>query len=133
MHLIFLGRQAQYETKVSDRDYEFLIGFRWSFAVSHPAGGLVYARRSVWVPNANINETVLMHHVVLARRAAEGDLTAVRPSLKHTSHHKDGDSLNNQRRNLCWATHAEQMERANRRGVRAVPLERPMWDEEIPF
>lgn len=125
MHLIFLGRQAQYETRVSDEDYEFLIGFRWSFAVSHPAGGLVYARRSVWVPNQNVNQTVLMHHVVLKRMKKE------RPSLRHTADHENGDSLCNERWNLRWATPEQQMR--NRRGVRARPLERPMWDEEIPF
>lgn len=133
MRRIFLGRHAQYEALVSDEDWEFLSGFSWSFGVSHPAGGLVYARRSVWVPGANYNRTVLMHHVVLERRAAEGDPTAIRPSKKHTADHGDGNSLNNQRRNLRWATHGEQMAKENRRGIRARPAEPPMWDEEIPY
>ena len=105
--------------------------FRWSFGVSHKHGGLVYARRSVWCPNARCNDTVLMHHDILDRRAKEGDLTAIRPSTKHTTDHEDGHSLNNQRWNLRWATPAEQMR--NRRGIRVQPTEPPMWDEDIPF
>jgi len=52
------------------------------------------------------------------------------PSRKHTVDHRDGDSLNNQRRNLRWATHAEQMAGPCRRGIKNLPRD-PLAD--IPF
>ena len=41
--LIVIGARAQYETQVSRDDYQYLLGFKWTFAVSHKNGGLVYA------------------------------------------------------------------------------------------
>lgn len=73
----------------------------WTFAVSHPRGSLVYARRSIRVGENNI--TVLMHHEVMARMGTP------RPSPRHTTHHRDGCALNNRRRNLTWRTPGEQM------------------------
>lgn len=124
MPTILIGARCQYETEVSPEDYAFLLTFKWTFAVSHKGGELVYARRSVW-ESGGYNRTILMHHVVMERAGL------VRPSRHHTADHRDGDSLNNRRRNLRWATAEQQMR--NRHGIRAKPLEPPMWDEQIPF
>jgi HNH endonuclease len=118
-----IGARAQYETQVSPEDYDFLLGFKWTFARSHKFGELIYARRSV--REGSYNRTVLMHRVVLERMGIE------RPTKRHTADHWDGDSLNNRRDNLRWATPAEQMQ--NRRGIRSKPVEKPWWDEEIPW
>lgn len=123
MPLITIGARAQYETRVSPEDYEFLLTFKWTFARSHKNGELIYARRSV--REGTYNRTVLMHHVVMAR----ADL--VKPSKDHTADHWDGDSLNNQRGNLRWATPTQQM--ANQHGIRSKPIEPPWWDAEIPY
>jgi hypothetical protein len=45
---IIVGARTQYRVKVSWQDYDFLMQWPWTYAVSHPRhGGLVYARRSV--------------------------------------------------------------------------------------
>ncbi|EJN10459.1 hypothetical protein PMI42_06235 [Bradyrhizobium sp. YR681] len=44
---ITIGARVQYVVKVSPEDYDFLMQWRWTYAVSHQGGGLVYARRSV--------------------------------------------------------------------------------------
>ena len=121
--LLTIGSRGQYDTQVSREDYEFLLGFKWTFAVSHKGGGLIYARRSI--REGSYNRTILMHLVVLERMGEP------KPSKRHTADHRDGDSLNNHRCNLRWATPEQQM--ANRRGIRHAPIEQPMWDEEIPF
>jgi hypothetical protein len=118
-----IGARAQYETQVSPEDYDFLLSFKWTFARSHKFGELIYARRSV--REGSYNRTILMHRVVLERMGIE------RPTKRHTADHWDGDSLNNRRDNLRWATPAEQMQ--NRRGIRSKPVEKPWWDEEIPW
>jgi hypothetical protein len=118
-----IGARAQYETQVSPEDYDYLLGFKWTFARSHRGGELIYARRSV--REGSYNRTILMHRVVLNRMGLE------QPTKRHTGDHWDGDSLNNQRENLRWATPAEQMQ--NRRGIKSKAIEKPWWDEEIPW
>lgn len=125
MPLIVIGARAQYETRVSFEDYAYLLGFKWTFARSHKGGELIYARRSVWCPARRCNVTVLMHHVVMERAEL------LRPTPEHTADHENGDSLDNERENLRWLTPEQQMR--NRRGVCNRPLERPMWDEDIPY
>lgn len=120
MKYITVGARTQYRVKVSDEDYDYLITLKWTFAVSHPRhGGLVYARRSIWVPfdgGGGHNVTVFMHHVILDR------MGKVRPSDKHTCDHDNGRSLDNRRENLFWRTHKEQMAKDRRRGIRARPI-----------
>lgn len=123
MPLIVIGARSQYETQVSEEDYQFLLGFKWTFARSHKGGELIYARRSV--REGSYNRTILMHHVVMERAGL------VRPSDKHTADHWDGNSLNNRRDNLRWATAQQQM--ANQHGFRNRPIERLRAEEEIPF
>jgi hypothetical protein len=122
MRIITIGRTRQYETMVSDEDYDFLTQWLWTFAVSHPKGSLVYARRSRRVGGANI--TILMHRVIIVER-----MGLQRPSVHHTVDHDDGNSLNNQRRNLFWRTGPEQM--FTRRRVQAAVAAPALAD--IPF
>jgi len=116
---IIVGARTQYVVKVSFEDYDFLMQWPWTFAVSHPRhGGLVYARRSLREGDHNV--TVLMHRVIITER-----MGLARPSEKHFVDHENGDSLDNRRVNdrglqqLRWLTNKENM--ANRRGIRAVP------------
>jgi hypothetical protein len=128
---ITIGARTQYVVKVSAVDYDFLIQWRWTYAVSHKHGGLVYARRSIRSGGANV--TILMHRVVIER------MGLVRPSDRHFVDHENGDSLDNRRANdqglqqLQWLTTAEN--NAKKRGVRAVPIvpRRGGPLPEIPF
>src|SRR5437879_8464411 len=90
---IIVGARTQYIVKVSWEDYDFLLQWPWTFAVSHPRhGGLVYARRSVREGDRNV--TVLMHRVIITER-----MGLKRPSEKHFVDHDNGDSLDNRREN----------------------------------
>lgn len=80
MPTIVIGARCQYETEVSPEDYAFLLTFKWTFAVSHKGGELVYARRSVWEAGG-YNRTILMHHVVMER----GPCAAVAASHRGSS------------------------------------------------
>lgn len=129
---IIVGARTQYAVKVSWEDYDFLMQWKWTFAVSHPKGGLVYARRSVRIGDRN--ETVLMHRIIITER-----MGLERPSDKHFVDHENGDSLDNRRENdfgrqqLGWLTPKENM--ANQRGIisrPAVQAFRPILSD-IPF
>jgi hypothetical protein len=130
---ITVGARTQYRVKVSWEDYDFLMQWKWTFAVSHPRhGGLVYARRSIREGDRNV--TLLMHRVLIVER-----MGLKRPSEKHFVDHDNGDSLDNRRLNdrgraqLQWLTAKENM--ANQRGIRNVPAVqsfRPILSD-IPF
>lgn len=84
---IVVGARTQYVVKVSPEDYDFLMQWKWTYAVSHPRhGGLVYARRSIRVGDSNV--TILMHRVIIIER-----MGLVRPSEKHFVDHENGDAL----------------------------------------
>ena len=130
---ITIGARTQYVVKVSWEDYDFLMQWSWTYAVSHPRhGGLVYARRSVREGDRNV--TILMHRVIILER-----MGLARLSEKHFTDHENGDSLDNRRENdrgmpqLRWLTNQENM--ANRRGIRNEPVRqvyRPILSD-IPF
>lgn len=129
---IIVGARTQYAVKVSWEDYDFLLQWKWTYAVSHPQGGLVYARRSIRVGTRN--ETILMHRLIITER-----MGLERPSEKHFVDHDNGDSLDNRRVNdrgraqLAWLTAKENM--AKQYGIRAQPAVqafRPILSD-IPF
>jgi len=124
MRIITIGRSRQYETMVSDEDYDYLTQWLWTFAVSHPKGSLVYARRSIRLGSGNV--TILMHRVIIEQRMLEP-----RPSPHHTVDHDDGNSLNNQRGNLFWRTGAEQM--FTRRRLQKAAAPEHELEAAVPF
>jgi len=130
---IIVGVRTQYAVKVSPEDYDFLMQWKWTYAVSHPQhGGLVYARRSIRIGDQNV--TILMHRVIIVQR-----MGLKRPSEKHFTDHRNGDSLDNRREDdagqpqLRWLTPKQNM--ANQRGIIArpvVPVFAPIVSD-IPF
>jgi hypothetical protein len=130
MREILCGRSRQFITRVSDVDYEYLTQWLWTFARSHKGNDtLIYIRRSISVRDENgvrRNVTILMHRVVIER------MGLVQPTPRHTVHHVDGDSLNNQRGNLGWLSPKGQMGENRLRYAReAGQLDAPI--DEIPF
>ncbi|MCS3725521.1 HNH endonuclease [Bradyrhizobium betae] len=129
---ITVGARTQYVVKVSPEDYDFLMQWKWTYAVSHQGGGLVYARRSIRSGDENV--TILMHRVIITERMGEE-----RPSLKHFVDHDNGDSLDNRRINdrsraqLAWLTAKENM--AKRVGHICRPVIKPAFSplSDIPF
>jgi hypothetical protein len=133
MREIICGRSRHYTTRVSDEDYEFFVQWLWTFAVSHKGNEtLIYIRRSISIrapdtPRGWRSVTILMHRVCLEER-----MLIPPPSPRHTVHHIDGDSLNNQRTNLTWRSPAGQMAENRLRYARqAGQLDAPI--DEIPF
>lgn len=121
---IYLGSRNQYQTIVSDDDYDFLMQWRWNFKISR--GGNVYARRTAGRVRGVGGYTLLMHTVILNR------MGLIRPSDKHTPDHCNGSTLDNTRENLVWATPREQV--LNRRHFRKLAQELlEMEPTEIPF
>lgn len=105
MRRLIVGAKHQYETLVSDEDFLFLVRNLWTFKRSSKKYAYaVYARRCVRVGGRK--KTILLAHVILERMGRP------RPSPVHSSEHLNGETLDNQRHNLTWATAKEQ--RANR-------------------
>ena len=130
---ITIGARTQYVVKVSPEDYDWLMQWKWTYAVSHPNGGLVYARRSIRQGNANV--TVLMHREIIEKR-----MGITRPSEAHFVDHENGDSLDNRRVNdfglaqLQWLTVQENnLKRSLRPGKRIAPIGAAGELGDIPF
>lgn len=100
--VIILGAREQHQAIVSAEDYAALARWRWTFKVSAwKFGNGIYARRCVWRDGKK--KTILMHDVILT------ELMGIpRPSELHTADHRNGDTLDNTRGNLRWATKSEQ-------------------------
>lgn len=111
-----------YCAEVSDRDYTRVSKFSWQ---AQKLGRVIYAKRGVW--NGKNNDCQLLHHFVL------GVPSSVRLD------HRDGDGLNNCRRNLRRATkqqNARGFQRKSRRNTsrfRGVhwDSERKKWEAQI--
>jgi len=104
MKIIPLGKYGQFETMVSDEDYDYLIQWKWNFKRSSGKFcNLIYARRGGGYSNDKLQPTILMHTLILIKRKG-----LLRPSPRHTVDHEDTNTLNNQRYNLRWATPNEQ-------------------------
>ena len=126
---ITVGAKAQFTMIVSDEDYDFLSGFLWTFARSHPgANELIYARRCVRVDGRKFD--LFAHHVVLGRMG-KGESP---PEPGWTADHKNGDTLDNRRSNLRWASPALQATNQRRRShARNLALAAAEQRPEIPF
>lgn len=91
---------------VSPEDYDWLIQWRWTWRYNK-RGRKRYAQRNTRQQGTPI--TIFMHKAILERSGK------VRPTLFHTmGDHQDGDSLNNQRGNLEWATPSDNCRTARR-------------------
>lgn len=89
------------ETKycvVDAADYEWAMQWKWH-PTPNSTGLKFYATRMTTVPGSRKQRKVYMHKEILRR-------SGKRPrSVHHTiGDHEDGDSLNNRRKNLSWAT-----------------------------
>jgi HNH endonuclease len=121
----------QYETEVSDEDYQWLLQWRWNFKKNKPnRGGNIYARRST------TNGTAFY----MASEILEKRIGRSRPSSKHEAEHKNRDSLDNRRENLDWATKSQQSKNRVYRHIFGrklkkpiVPVQVPALSEDIPF
>ena len=121
--IILVGSRAQYETLVSEEDYDYLVQFKWTFGISHRSGvGLVYVRRCIRIGGEK--RTILLHRVILER--AFGHC----PTGCSGDHYPSRNTLDNRRENLRWATHKQQRE--NRRVITPCTT-KPAPENEIPF
>jgi hypothetical protein len=100
-----LGKCSQYDTTVSQCDYAALTAYRWNYKISAwQYGAKVYARRGGGQNrDGTPRPTIYMARVILEELIGEPA-----PTLLHTPHHIDGNSLNNTRDNLEWATKSKQ-------------------------
>jgi hypothetical protein len=109
--LICRGKAYEIETLISPEDYAWAVS-RGNWFVTHGTArdGKSYVARS------DGGVLIFLHKAVLARSFK------LPPSRLHTiGDHEDGNSLNNQRGNLRWAT--VQMNARNRYGFAALQME----------
>jgi hypothetical protein len=81
---------------VSDIDFKFLNQWKWHAA---KRSNIFYAEHNTPRDNEGKQKTILMHRIILERKLGHSN-------FKYTDH-KDGNGLNNQRRNLRPATYTE--------------------------
>lgn len=108
--------------KVDDEDYRWLVQWKWCVKRSEKT---FYAARSIG-PRLN-QEQISMHRLILERHSGQtGD----------QADHVDGDGLNNQRRNLRWATISQNRWNKgpltnNTSGFKGVDKQRNRWRASI--
>jgi hypothetical protein len=102
---IYLDRDCEIFCLVSPEDYAFASQWRWGWVWDRTKTER-YARRT---PRGagGVPKTIWLHKEICARKGPP-------PSEQHMiGDHQDGESLNNQRHNLEWATRS--MNRRNRK------------------
>lgn len=93
---IWLDDKALRFCVVDEADYQWALQWKWT-AIPDKHGNKFYAARMAFIEGRHVR---LYLHKEILRRAGKK-----RPSRNHTiGDHRDGDSLNNRRRNLRWAT-----------------------------
>ncbi|MCA6114278.1 HNH endonuclease [Bradyrhizobium sp. WSM 1738] len=100
---VYLDRDCEIFCLVSAEDYEWVTQWRWKWNWDRTKTKR-YAIRTPRISNGDGTSrsvTVYMHKEICARKGPP-------PSELHTiGDHQDGESLNNQRDNLEWATRSQ--------------------------
>jgi hypothetical protein len=126
---IYLDSTATTYCVVSEEDYEWAIQWRWSFTMDK-RGKKYYATRSTRSRSEHdIQIKVYMHKAILIER-----MQVKKPTKKHViGDHGDGESRNNTRGNLTWATRRQNNLTALIHPSRQRPAPVVTPQSEIPF
>lgn len=125
---LYLGVKAEVFCLLDDEDHAWAQQWRWGITFDK-TGKKMYATRSTRLHGRGGPQTKIYLHKAVLERAGKKP-----PSKRHTiGDHQDGDSLNNARGNLEWAT-AQQNAR-NKFGYRARQRSLPVEQgaDDVPF
>lgn len=105
---IYLNDTGELWCVVLIMDYDWAQQWKWKPVWSRGRSDKCYARRSTWFNGRRVD--LWLHKEICLRHRG------LPPTYEHTiGDHEDGDSLNDRRGNLDWAT--KSMNRNNRHGV----------------
>jgi hypothetical protein len=97
---LILSRREDIWCIVDEEDYKWAIQWLWNWSRGgHPWNKSRYAKRNI----GKNRTTIWLHRAVLMRAQPRPDWFCV----SHIADHLNGQSLDNRRANLRWATHAE--------------------------
>lgn len=106
---LYGDNMAQVYAVVDQDDYEYFSRWKWDYKISR-GGKKIYLRRSAG--NSTIKRSPIYLHVAICSRA-----NFLPPSEEHTYvDHINGNSLDNRRDNLRWATPTQNRRNARRAG-----------------
>lgn len=114
--VLYLDDDGRDLVLISAIDYQWATSWRW--CAKRDPNGNIYARRAVGENafGSRLRTFTLYLHIEIMKR-----MKRRKPTPRHKLvDHRDGNSCNNQRRNLRWATHS--MNNWNRGGARSVDL-----------
>lgn len=117
---IWLKPEANLFCVVDVEDYDWAMQWVW-FPTPNSTGNKFYATRNTRLDGRHGKQTkIFLHKEILARKGETP------PTRRHViGDHKDGESLNNRRRNLRWATPSQNGK--NRYGF--YVLQRELFEE----
>jgi hypothetical protein len=112
---------------VSDEDFEWLSRWKWAPKSKKKPGSPIYAHRTTYKNGKRVK--LSMHRAVLERALGGGE--------GMMGDHIDGNTLNNQRSNLRWATAAQNSanQRCRHDGWKGVfwRKDKKHWESRIKF